>query len=413
MPDASRALGSQRPLHGPALALFGFLLAATMIVACRDALTSTVEQPSASRPGMGDSASAQAALEDIIELSITSAIAAGKCTGTVSGTCTVTYTAAPADWHCGTDLPGHCNPSGFWQSITGQQPTNGHYPGPQTATITLVLSKPVWGIVLRGRLGAFLCTGTIPTVSAYNGNDSLVYVDTMIPEIAWDCGGDQIGGALLDTIEYSGAVKKLVITAPSPWTWLVDEQDAWAKLFYSQEYYQLPPGDTCLTGDALLDTPEMRKLLRSLRDSSNWDDTVKSNRRERGGYLFQLPSGDLKGVPFFSTTDKWCTAAVIPTPPTGATYLAGAHTHPFTGLEVMPSTACLTIRPGGLYDPRPSGGDIGRLRSDSTTLGYPLRSYVVDKDSIYAMPPGTTRENRTQKVVGYPIVNPVTGCHLL
>ena len=71
----------------------------------------------------------------------------------------------------------------------------------------------------------------------------------------------------------------------------------------------------------------------------------------------------------------------------------------------MPPTGCLTGNPPPprIYDGRPSGdhGDLGRVRNDSTAIGYALRGYVMDKDSIYAIPPGTTAQNRMTRVTGY------------
>ena len=400
---------------------FAFACSVAMFGACRDAMP-----PSRSNTVMqaigDDSLASHARLSDAVEFSISAAIAAGKCTGTVGSSCTVTYTAIPADWQCFTNLPGHCTPSGGFTSKTGQLPNgSGDFPAPQWATVTLTMSRPVWGVVVRAGMGAVKCSGTLPTVAAYNGQNVLVSFDTVLLQFPDDCGSDDITGWTVDSVEYTGAVKKLVITTPSPGEWTHPSGiEAYAKVFHTQEFYELPPPtDTCLTGDPLLDTPRMRSLLRTLRDSSNWNDPVKTNRKERGGYLFQLPSGDLLEKTFFSAADEWCATPNIPTPPeSGSVYLAGAHLHPFRGcspLEATPTGVCANKnRPANrAYDPRPSNDDITRLRGDSTALGYPLHMYVVDKDSIYAVPPGTTVRNRRQKVVGYPIISPVNGCSLL
>jgi hypothetical protein len=89
------------------------------------------------------------------------------------------------------------------------------------------------------------------------------------------------------------------------------------------------------------------------------------------------------------------------------------HTHPFVGLDTMPPSGCLQSKPPRIYDPRPSNADLGRVRNDSSALGYPIRGYVVDKDSIYAIPPGTTIANRRTKVRGYALTDSVSGCKRL
>ena len=163
--------------------------AVTMVVACRDAVPPTSKH--ITRRLLSDSALQTARLAQSVEFSIGAAIAAGKCTGQISANCTVTYSAFPADWHCATDLPFQCHPNGGFTSVTGTQPNgSGDYPAPQQATITLTLSRPVWGIVVRGGMGAVKCSGTMPTVTAYNGKDSLVSVDTFSFEFPDDCGSD-------------------------------------------------------------------------------------------------------------------------------------------------------------------------------------------------------------------------------
>jgi hypothetical protein len=379
---------------------------------------------------VSDSAAMLMVSAESFELSIAQALAAGKCTGFISGTCTVTYAAVPADWHCdhgGEDI-GKCAPSNTWTSITGTQPdpSTDNYPAPQRANIALTFTQPVFAVVVRMQ-GAFKCSGTLPTVTARNGVNDVLSSHTITISQP-DCGADDVAGhgvdtvppgqLVSDTLVFRGAVKKLDITGLSPWNWEIpvpgsDPQIGYAKAFWSVEFYQVAPGDTCLTGDDLLDTPLMREMLRKLRDDSNWDDSVKTNRKERGGYLFQLKSGDLQAIPFYSTSDDWCTTPIIPTAPDSARFLAIMHTHPFVGLDTMPPSGCLQSKPPRIYDPRPSNADFGRVRNDSSALGYPIRGYVVDKDSIYAIPPGTTIANRRTKVRGYALTDSVSGCKRL
>jgi hypothetical protein len=370
----------------------------------------------------------------ILEISFQQPVFAGpNCGGIIDSVFRVTYTAAPADWQCASDLPGKCRPIVGWTSITGTQPNStDDFPAPQMANITITFDSTVWVVFVKMH-GAVKCPtpsfpAELPVVTARNGVDSIIGIDTVTLYPPEDCGSDEIGGNALDSLPkdtvqvfadtffFRGAIRKLEITGVNPWQWQVEGLDAYAKLFWNVAFNELPPGDTCLTGDRLLDTKVMRAFLRRLRDSSNWNDTVKINRRERGGHMYRLPSGDLMLKTAFTANDEWC-ASQNPTGliPPGGRMLATVHTHPFSPNDTLPLTACSYPNPpfGQPMAGHPSPEDLRRLRQDSAFVGYPIRGYVMDKDSIYVIPPGTTAANMVTRVIAYPQTDPATSCSRL
>jgi hypothetical protein len=170
----------------------------------------------------------------------------------------------------------------------------------------------------------------------------------------------------------------------------------------------------CATGDSILDSDAARALLKVAWDSSNAFDPIKLNRRERGGYLFRDALGNLVYKTYFSTSDGPCKSNVTPTGTLPGPFVAGFHTHPFSGdtlgsgMGEETTGICSTAVPGlkKFYDATslggPSSADFNRATSDS------LPHYLMDKDNIYYFPPGTTPANWKTRVKKYPRTAP--GC---
>lgn len=106
-----------------------------------------------------------------------------------------------------------------------------------------------------------------------------------------------------------------------------------------------PPADTtCLTGDAALDSPEVKQGLRDLWARSNPNASQQAQRLEQAAWIVQRPDGSFYMAPFTIFAQDACSVNGNFYAPPGA--VAWVHTHPFTAGEVM--TACGPLR---LSDP--------------------------------------------------------------
>ncbi len=325
----------------------------------------------------------------------------GECHGIPEPGCTVIFTAAPANYHCAVDcyFPGG-----------GVRPAQ-HEP------IVVTFSQPIYQLIVYSGGGAFTCSGTYGTVTAYNrthlgvGGWQVEQRDFVLlfPD---DCGYDQVTGSGVDTLHFPGGIARLRIDPPQPWEFPVYLQDGSSETGYeSTEYYYYfyehrPPTAPCLTGDELLDQQAMRDFLRAAWDSSNVND-LPINRRERRGWLFEDSTGNLAYGVYPNAMDTPCTSIGVPPSPEPGIRVARGHTHPFAPDDDLLPPICGFTTPH-FYDIEryggPSPGDIRRVAED----GIP--GYIVDKINLYVIPVGTDTLNAKSNVKRYPRVDPVIGC---
>ena len=298
-----------------------------------------------------------------------------------TGTCSVTYTATPANYFCDGDgcvlLP------------------------PQQDPITGTFSKPVYRLIVQMN-GQFYCSGNYGTVAMFNRAGTQVEELTFTLSDPADCGEDNITCCAMDTIQFSGGIGHTFITPPQPGGDIVVGYTFWF------DSTRAPTVDSCLTGDELLDQQAMREFLGAAWDSSHTTEPPGS-RRETPGYLFEDSTGSLLYRLYQSpATDTPCSSSLpllssLPDVP-----LASGHTHPFAPLDTLLPPLC-GLRTPRVYDTVTYGGasdlDITALTSDS------LPFYILDKNNIYAYPAlGVTLLNAKSMVRTYPRVDPVTGC---
>lgn len=165
---------------------------------------------------------------------------------------------------------------------------------------------------------------------------------------------------------------------------------------------------TCLTGDALLDTPIMRDLLGVLWAHSHANDRA-ARRRERGAILF-----DSAGVLFYRAdlddpSDTPCRSTL--TVPLGPTPVAAVFTHPFQPGDLLPRNCNFR----DARDRRYSVDDLGGPSEfDLIALAdWDLPGYIMDQQYIYAIPLGTTKETAKLVIRRYPRFDAVARCSII
>ena len=164
-----------------------------------------------------------------------------------------------------------------------------------------------------------------------------------------------------------------------------------------------------LFGDSLLDNSVMRAGMKEIWDLSNADD-IFANRLERAGYLMQdIATGEYSFDTVLNTSiNTPCRTGYIPNVanPPSKRFVALVHTHPATHGELLPASC--QRGPGATYNARtyngPSGADLDAARDLYEVTGAQRISsfYVIDKDAIYHVPPGTTRLNASSMVTRKP-----------
>lgn len=120
-------------------------------------------------------------------------------------------------------------------------------------------------------------------------------------------------------------------------------------------------GDTCYTGDPIIDDPDVSGEFAALWQAST------TEGEERGGWIIQIGTGSYDLVPFQSADYGPCGINVYDTVPAGAVSIL--HTHPW-GLG--DTTACGTI-----YTGTPSPEDQAALQQ----LGF-AKGYFLDAQGI-------------------------------
>jgi hypothetical protein len=123
-------------------------------------------------------------------------------------------------WPADPGSPGYCpivvtfTPASYQGHIDGL--------GDQSDAVTIDFSGPVWGLTIEPS-GALLCppSGTLSPIQVYDSTGVLAASESfklVDPINGWECGTDNVSNQV-DTVAFKGAVKRVVITAPSPASW--------------------------------------------------------------------------------------------------------------------------------------------------------------------------------------------------
>ena len=170
----------------------------------------------------------------------------------------------------------------------------------------------------------------------------------------------------------------------------------------------------CPSGDSVLDNSPAREAILELlgQEWRNADpnDSVKANRREQAGWVYQDPTTG-RMVPWMNPTggtdacDSWPGTGPAGLPGSAFTYFV--HVHPFGKNEQLPSTKC-PGRENGTYDPSPSPHDRSFLRQEVHDNGVPTsaQGIIMDKNNIMRFP-------LKGKFVPIPRYNSAAGCQVI
>jgi hypothetical protein len=142
------------------------------------------------------------------------------------------------------------------------------------------------------------------------------------------------------------------------------------------------PADTCNTGDAIVDDPEVSAGLSSLWQQSNPDDHLW-NRAEKAGWIVEYPAGQFSIVQWSGGTERFgCGDYPALALPTQGTVVGFVHTHPYAVGEAITDCDLASVQ---TYDGTPSDFDRKAGEILGATLGRqaPLPGYIIDKDGYY------------------------------
>ncbi len=242
----------------------------------------------------------------------------------------------------------------------------GNFTGP----VTLTFSQPVYSLIIEA-YGAFSCSSTdFGQTTAYNSAGEPVDVSTfVIFDREGDCGDDDVGGLRMDTVRFTGPVKSVTITAPTPTVWQLPPPyvDLTGRLtaIYNVIIYESPCPPV---GELVLDDPAVRAaLLQALTASRPTEDGV--NRREHGGYVYLRDDGTPFLVEETQAGFSECRSNLLM--PSQVPGLAGAHfigywhTHPNKDFEPYYSASCqLSAGPGQIAKAGPRDQDGGGSEGD-------------------------------------------------
>jgi hypothetical protein len=151
----------------------------------------------------------------------------------------------------------------------------------------------------------------------------------------------------------------------------------------------------------------MRDLMRLLWAHSNAD-APASARREQVGFLFDSAGVLVYRADLNNPVNTPCrSSCVVPLIGRG---VAAATTHPFRPGELLPASCNPNDPELRKYSVDRFGGASELDLLASWHWGVPI--YILDKESIYLIPRGATRENARAVAKRYPRVDPATGCSI-
>ena len=146
--------------------------------------------------------------------------------------------------------------------------------------------------------------------------------------------------------------------------------------------------DTCYTGDAIIDDPEVFGVFDRLWTQSNYGPEVPhSERREQGGWIVGDGSGGFAFIEFPSEWDHTPCSIGFPELVTPPPNLVGwVHTHPYRDGELL--VECEGTRlPDGTeipftYRGDPSHDDDATTRALRQSIAPGIKGYIIDADHI-------------------------------
>jgi hypothetical protein len=168
----------------------------------------------------------------------------------------------------------------------------------------------------------------------------------------------------------------------------------------------------CPSGDTALDnSPAREAILESL--GKEWrnadpDDSVKANRREQAGWVYQDPSTGKSDVWMNPDQRGDACSSFLGNGPSPQTMQFITHVHPFAPHETLPLTNCDPAKAGKPYFPGPSYPDDSTLQRgiDSGQIPANAQGVVMDSTNIY-------RYDHDGNVTKTPRFNKKSGCRVL
>ncbi|HEU0298782.1 MAG TPA: hypothetical protein VFR37_04990 [Longimicrobium sp.] len=141
------------------------------------------------------------------------------------------------------------------------------------------------------------------------------------------------------------------------------------------------PGDTCNTGDAVVDDPQVSDGLQDLWARSNPDANL-AQRRETAGWIVEYPAGQFSIVPITTTSASFGCADFTVQFPTTGTVVGFVHTHPYQVDETIIDCDLTSVQD---YTGAPSDEDrvASKLLGNALGRSDPLPGYIIDKDGYY------------------------------
>lgn len=140
------------------------------------------------------------------------------------------------------------------------------------------------------------------------------------------------------------------------------------------------PGDTCNTGDQVVDDPSVTQGLQDLWAQSNPDANL-AQRRETAGWIVQTAAG-YSIVPIATASASFGCAEFDVQPPAKGTVVGFVHTHPYQVDETIIDCEMTSVQD---YTGTPSDQDRATSLALGSYFGQPagLPGYIIDKDGYY------------------------------
>jgi hypothetical protein len=142
------------------------------------------------------------------------------------------------------------------------------------------------------------------------------------------------------------------------------------------------PTDTCNTGDAVVDDPQVSDGLQDLWAQSNPDANL-AQRAEKAGWIVEYPAGQFSVVQWSGGTESFgCGDYTSLTVPSQGTVVGFVHTHPYQVDETILDCKMTNVQD---YTGAPSEEDRIASKILGNFLGRsdPLPGYIIDKDGYY------------------------------
>jgi hypothetical protein len=140
------------------------------------------------------------------------------------------------------------------------------------------------------------------------------------------------------------------------------------------------PGDTCNTGDPVVDDPSVSSGLQNLWAQSNPDANLWQ-RVEKAGWIVRTATG-YSVIPITTTTATFGCAEFVAQRPANGAVVGFVHTHPYQVDEAIIDCDLRSVQD---YTGAPSDADRIASKMLGNLFGHPggLPGYIIDKDGYY------------------------------